>query len=1117
MPMLLAKLALVEQAVIPVLLVDEQGIIGYVNERLQRLFGYESDQLISEGLDRLAAGTDLDAWRRNWWPILHREREIATFPGHWTHRQGLALERQASVRMVTVAGIDLAAFYLWPKPDYQILQAGDPATAFLEDLGESVGILDPAGTLQYANRALRRMLSVEGLDPIGRSLLDVIVPDEPYFSKVWEALHQNQAQVELEFENLRGDKLAVRMSVSAQCDQAGDVLHRVVSFADITEQRRIARELEFRSASLERLASNIPGFIYTFNMTPDGHFSFPYASRGVKEIFGVEPEEVREDAAPIIKTIHPDDVINFQESVLHSAATLTPWNFEARLTTNEGIWKWFHGASRPQLTEKGDIVWEGVVMDVTDRKQAEEALRQAKNMAEQAAHTRAEFLAIMSHEIRTPLNAIIGLIRWVLESELDEAQRDALTKVRGASDTLLGIINNILDFSKLESGRMSAEQVEFELDQVLEKTATILAGTAADKGLVFAIDCDLKIPPRLRGDPLRLEQVLINLGNNAIKFTEAGEVRICVEMVAETEETVELRFRVKDTGIGLSQAQQEKIFDAFQQADSSTTRNYGGTGLGLSICKGLVEMMGGELKVSSAQGKGSEFQFRLELVCRPGPREQRARMAQAGRGIKISVIVADPQDRRVLAGLLESLGCEVAGFATVEEFQANRERGAQKMRRDLLLVDVEQIGEACGLMTVGSDSGENKIPLIGVASPNPEAPLGMTSGISAVLSRPLLRMPLVRLLEKTLRKALLPITETDTKMGGDWMEQLAGKKILLVEDNAINQEIASKILEAVAIQVTIVGDGGKAVSLLQEMPDGEQPDAVLMDLQMPEMDGFEATLRIRQQARFATLPIVAMTAHAFEEERQRCLAAGMNAHVSKPIDPDRLYGVLATLLGSHRPAVGASTPSSKNYSRHQGLAMLSTVEVPRALELLNQDDKTLLRLLKKFAEDHRNEAAALRADIKEGLYERASRRIHKLKGVAGNLQIASLYRISLRIEKALDEGLEPFPAVLLEEFEVSLRAFLDEIQALAGLPEEEQTAALTPVDPREDHYRLLGQLIHHLQHNNLAAEYSLARLRAHRDLQWHKEIETLTKLVENLDFEAALSVAEQLYRRENIA
>lgn len=559
LPKLVEKNGSLDQAPVPILWLDENGIVGYANERSSTTFGFATESLIGQTIDCLCSSMQLSNWQDEWWPILKHNSQIESLPMTFRHKKGSAIQRTVSISLVKVAEIFFAALYLWPKPVDNAVSSKDNSTAFLDILGESVCIMDRSGTIHYANPTLRQKFAVLETDLIGRPFLDFVSPAKSQLQKIWASLQQaERSEVEFECNNMAGESLVLRMNIVPQKNATNESSQYLVSFVDITEQHRIAEKLEANNASIERLASNIPGFIYKFRMTPDGEFSFPYASKGCKEIFGVEPSSVVNDAIPIINTIHPDDIPEFQESVMISAQQLSPWNLEARLSTVEGEWKWFHAASRPELQENGDIDWEGMVMDVTDRKKAEAELAEAKEIAEASANAKAEFLANMSHEIRTPLNAIIGFTRLTLGTDLAPIQADYIKKVLSSSEVLLGIVNSILDFSKIESGKLNIERIDFSLDLVLENVGNILESKAAEKGIELLIDTPSNDSLDLAGDPLKLEQILINLCSNAIKFTEQGEILISVKAIESSTGTTKLRFSVKDSGIGLLRLSKKK-------------------------------------------------------------------------------------------------------------------------------------------------------------------------------------------------------------------------------------------------------------------------------------------------------------------------------------------------------------------------------------------------------------------------------------------------------------------------------------------------------------------------------------------------------------------------------
>jgi PAS domain S-box-containing protein len=663
--------------------------------------------------------------------------------------------------------------------------------------------------------------------------------------------------------------------------------------------------------------------------------------------------------------------------------------------------------TRVQLAASDDYEFCSFIRDISERREREQSLVAANVRAEAANVAKSEFLANMSHEIRTPMSAIIGMAYLTLRTELSPKQQDYVGKIHRAALSLLGIINDILDFSKIEAGKLDVEHIPFCLDDVLANVASVTSQKAADKHLEYLFHVPHAIPRMLVGDPLRLGQVLINLVNNAVKFTPAGELELsCMRLddpAADRfrEGYATLRFAVRDTGIGMSEQQQAKLFRAFSQANGSTTREYGGTGLGLSISQQLVGLMGGRIVVESSPGKGSTFHFDLDFPLSGEP-ERVAVAPPELDGARLLLVDDSDVAREIMSEALQTLPLRVdlaASGAEAESALLAADAAGDPYR--VVLTDwqmpgmngIELARRIAGNPALRQPPSTVLVTAFGREEVQKEAE---AAGIRGFLCKPIGQSALVDTLVALFAPPRAPNARSRFEASGDH-----AARVLLVEDNLVNQEIALELLQAQNIAVDVAATGNEALDMLYD--GGPQAyDLVLMDLEMPQLDGHAATVELRKDARFDKLPIVAMTAHALAEIRERCLREGMQDYITKPVEPEKLYATLARWIGQAVPPPlpqgGAAVADGPSLP---GLSTVSGIDSAYGLRHVAGNVALYVQLLDRFRATQRDAGAQIRADYQARRLRQAAARAHTLRGVAGNIGARELQTLAQSVEEGL--------------------------------------------------------------------------------------------------------------------
>ncbi|MDQ3509688.1 MAG: PAS domain S-box protein [Actinomycetota bacterium] len=899
-------------------------------------------------------------------------------------------------------------------------QSEERFRSLIQNSSDIIMIFADDGSISYVSPAVKTILGHAPEDFVGDDGLSFVSSDDAERARLFLACvadrHDDDSSIEVEVRHADGAWRSMEWRASDLLEDE-NVRGIVINARDITESKRAEEELResevrhraLTDAALEAIVILDGGEIAEVN-------------RAYCETFGYEREEVV--GKPALEMIAPES----RETVRERIASDFDGLYETKGVRKDGTVFDMEAQGRP-FVYRGRPVRITAMRDITARKRAEEAREQARREAEAAAHAKSEFLANMSHEIRTPMNGVIGMTELLLDTHLDAEQREFAETVRLSSESLLTIINDILDFSKIEAGKMRIDATDFDLTSVVEEVTVLFARRAQVKGLELASLVEFDLPKALKGDPGRLRQVMANLVSNAIKFTEEGEVVLHASLVEEAEGSAKVRFEVADSGIGIGEEEQKRLFQSFSQADTSTTRRYGGTGLGLAISRQLVELMDGEIGLESEPGAGSTFWFEVPLEKQSEGRAESVPRRDLS-GLKVLVVDDNETNRRILSRQISPWGMrhEAAedGAGALHLLRSAADAGDPF---DIAVIDMHMPGMD-GMQLAQTIKGDSKtsqtllvmLTSLGQREGSEDARL---AGISAYLTKPVKQSELFDALATVLGGSR-GADEADDEGHVITRDSLRETRhrlrplVLVAEDNLVNQKVAARMLERIGYRAEVAANGLQALEAIKE----KTYAAILMDVQMPEMDGYEATAEIRslEAGGSRRTPIIAMTANAMQGDRESALASGMDDYLSKPVKTEELLDALKEWAPAMVAAEGIAADDENGGSGGNGVSgepeILSAAVIASLRELQGDDDPDLLsELVETFEEDTRERIKSLREDIETEDCEDIERTAHALKGSSGNMGVVGMSKVSSELQSAGAAGDVLRAATLVERLE----------------------------------------------------------------------------------------------------
>ncbi|MGA4636408.1 PAS domain S-box protein [Pseudomonas solani] len=1120
---------------VSIIATDADGLIRVFNRGAERLLGYSADELVGRQSPALFHDTGEVVSRseelseryhqpiRGFRAFVHVPEHEGVEAREWTYvrKDGTRFPVTLVITAIRDPGGKVTG-YLGIALDITERKAAEHQLE--ESLATTRAVLDTAvnpvitfgtdGRIQTFNPAGGVVFGCDPQAMPGRLLAELVAPGSRDAFAELVASYTDQATAAgpsgQELWGLRGDGSSFPMQLTLAAMGSNGEQRLVCVVTDLTQQHLQRKSLLAARDQLLLAAEVAELGIWSWNLADD---SLQWNER-MYEIYGLPPEQ--NEKGLLLQhwqaRVHPEDVDQVAKQLLAAIDGSARYEPIFRIVRPDGQVLFIQAAAQIERDAQGaPTKVTGINRDITAQRELEARLLEARDKADAASAAKSFFLANMSHEIRTPMNAVLGMLQLVQGTDLNNRQLDYVVKAQTAARSLLGLLNDILDYSKIEAGKLQLDPHDFELEALMRDLAVVLAGNQGDKDVEVMFDLDARLPRRLVGDSFRLQQVLINLAGNALKFTSVGQVVVGFRLLGLFEGSALLRVSVSDTGIGISPEQLERIFDGFTQAEASTSRRFGGTGLGLVICKRLIELMGGDLQVESQPGKGSRFWFDVSMeLAEPGA--LRAACPGVDAPLRLLVVDDNPAAGEVLLRTLLSLGWQAEYASTGEAAVGHVREAARRLEPfDLVLMDWRMPG-LDGLATsqaIQALAGELEVPRILMITAHGSEVLADrqqqgSAPFAGFLTKPVTPMQLASAVQRALgqMEAPPPVALEGPK------KRLQGLRLLVVEDNPLNRQVASELLAGEGARVRLAEGGLEGVQAV--LGDAHGYDAVLMDIQMPDIDGLEATRRIRADGRHPTLPIIAMTANAAAQDRQNCLDAGMDDHVGKPID---IHQLVATLLRWTEPG-GVARPEPAIVERTDDAAVVESRD--SILARFGGNLKLLLTVLASFDTEMQKQLVRLRESVAAGDLRSVVGALHGLKGSSGTMGASALCARTGELEQ---QGMRVAPegaAAFLHE-----PPWLDELQdlldcssaaLLTHFPEGSAAPALAPRGvPAEqigalamaDWQTILAKVLELLETGSLAALDHTEPLLHKAPPPLRDACLTFVRLVEELDFDGA--------------